>query len=127
MIDDAGEVGDNLASVGIVRAHAAEPQAVLLSAVEDGQLGVGDELVPLGCGQAERVAGLFQREEQLGAVGVFPRTRVGRSAPQTDDNRQVLNADRALVFARPAGGALKGRFQRRVQGSRSKVRGGVVS
>ena len=37
VVHDAGEVGDDLAAVGIVAAHAAEPEAVLLRAVEDGE------------------------------------------------------------------------------------------
>jgi hypothetical protein len=37
VVHDAGEVGDDLAAVGVVGAHAAEPEAVLLGAVEDGE------------------------------------------------------------------------------------------
>ena len=39
VVHDAGEVGDDLAAVGVVAAHAAEPEAVLLGAVEDGEGG----------------------------------------------------------------------------------------
>jgi hypothetical protein len=37
VVHDAGEVGDDLAAFGVVAAHAAEPEAILLRAVEDGQ------------------------------------------------------------------------------------------
>ena len=76
-----------------------------------GSCGAGDELVALGGGQAEGVAGFFQREEELGAVGVFPGAGVGGAAAQADDDGQVLDADRALVLARAAGGAFEGGFQ----------------
>ena len=119
----AGEVGDDLAAVGIVAAHAAEPEAIFLCAVEDRQPGAGDELVAFGGGQAERVAGFLQREEQLGAVGVFPRAGVGGAAAQPDDDGQVLDADGTLELARAAGGAFVSRFQRQVRGSGSGSRG----
>jgi hypothetical protein len=38
---------------------------------------------------------------------VFPRPRVHSTPAQANDDGQVLNADRALVFARAAGGALE--------------------
>jgi len=118
MAHDAGEVGDNLATVGVVGAHAAEPEAVLLRAVEDRQRGAGDELVALGGGQAEGVAGFFEREEELGAVGVLPRAGVGGAAAQADEDREVLDADRALEFAGAAGGAFEG-------GLRGELIGGI--
>ena len=102
---DAGEVGDDLAGVGVVAAHAAEPEAVLLGAVEDGEGGAGDELVALGGGQAEGVAGAFEGEEELGAVGVLPGAGVGCAAAQADEDGEVLDADGALEFAGAAGGA----------------------
>ena len=37
VVHHAGEVGDDLAAFGVVAAHAAEPQAILLRAVEDGE------------------------------------------------------------------------------------------
>ena len=80
-----------------------------------GRAARGDELVALGGGQAEGVAGFFQREEELGAVGVLPRAGVGGAAAQADDDGQVLDADRALEFAGAAGGALEGGFQREVR------------
>ncbi len=115
---DAGEVGDDLAAVGIVGAHAAEPKAVLLGAIEDGQVGSGNEFVALGCGQAEGVAGFFECQEELGAVGIFPRAGVCGSAAQADDNGQVLDADRTLVLACAAGGALVGGLHAQGRGRR---------
>ena len=94
----------------VVGAHAAEPETILLGSVEDGERGAGDELVALGGGQAERVAGFLQREEELGAVGVLPGAGVGGAAAQADEDGQVLDADGALVLARAAGGALVGGF-----------------
>ena len=38
VVHDAGEVGDDFAAFGIVAAHAAEPEAIFLSAVEDGEV-----------------------------------------------------------------------------------------
>ena len=68
MLHDAGEVGDDLAALGIVAAHAAEPEAVLLRAVEDGEGLLLDKFVALGGGEAEGVAVFFEGEEELGAV-----------------------------------------------------------
>ena len=65
-------------------------------------------------GHAERVAVALHSEEQLRAVGVFPRARVHRAAAHSDDQRQMLNAHRALEFAAAAGGALEDRFFRNV-------------
>ena len=55
VIHHAGEVGDDLAALGIVSAHAAEPQAVFLGAVEDGELLLLDKFVALGGAHAECV------------------------------------------------------------------------
>ena len=63
---------------------------------------------------------LFEREEKLGAVGVFPRAGVYRAAAQADDDGQMLDADRALELAGAAGGALEGGFHGEV------VCGGIV-
>ncbi len=52
MVHDAGKVGDDLAAVGIVGSHAAEPEAVLLRPVEDGKCRAGDEFIALSGGQA---------------------------------------------------------------------------
>src|SRR5581483_5166587 len=49
----------------------------------------------------------FQVEEELGAVIVLPGTRVYSPATQADNHRQMLNADRTLIFARATGSALK--------------------
>ena len=118
MAHDAGEVGDNLAAVGVVGAHAAQPEAVLLRAVEEGQPGAGDELVALGGGQAEGVAGSLQCQKQFRPVGVLPRAGVGGAAAQADQYGQVLDADRALEFAGAAGGAFEG-------GLRGELIGGI--
>ena len=98
----------------IVGAHAAEPEAVFLRAVEDGKLLLLDELVALGGAEAQRVAVAFEREKELGAVIVFPCAGVHGAAPQADDDGQMLDADRALEFAGAAGGALEGGFLRDV-------------
>ena len=82
----AREGGDDLAALRIVGAHAAEPQAIFLGAVEDRQLFLGDELVALGRAEAERVAVAFEREKQLGAVAVLPLAGVHRAAAQADDD-----------------------------------------
>ena len=47
VIHDAGEVGDDLAALGVVAAHAAQPQTIFLRPVEDGQACLLDELVAL--------------------------------------------------------------------------------
>ena len=62
--------------------------------------------------QAQGVAVAFEREKQLGAVVVLPVAGVHRAAPQADDDGQMLDADRALEFARAAGGALERGFLR---------------
>jgi hypothetical protein len=120
---DAGEVGDDLAALGVVAAHAAEPEAVLLGAVEDGEGLLRDELVALHRAETEGVSGLLEGEEELGAVGVLPDAGVGGAAAEADEDGQVLDADRALELAGAAGGALEGRFHRHVAGGR--VVGGV--
>ena len=110
MPQHAGEGDDDFAALRVVRAHAAQPQAVFLRAVIDGKLVLRDELVALGRGEAERVAVALQVEEELGAVIVFPLAGVHRAAPQADDHRQMLDANRTLKFAGAAGGALEGGF-----------------
>ena len=91
----------------IVRAHAAEPQAVLLRAVEDGQRILLDKFVALRRAHAQRVAAAFERQKELGSVIVLPCAGVDRAAPQADDDGHVLDAHRALELARAAGGALE--------------------
>ena len=44
------------------------------------------------------------------AVIVFPLARIHRAAAQPDDDRQMLDAHRALVFAGAAGRTLENRF-----------------
>ena len=75
--------------------------------------------------EAQRVAVALQRQEQLGAVVVFPLAGVHRAAPQADDDRQVLDADRTLKFARSAGGALKRRFLRKILAEQRLFRAGA--
>ena len=60
---DAGEIGDDFAAFGIVSAHAAQPEAVFLGAVEDRKLLLVDEFLALGGGEAQGVAVAFQIEE----------------------------------------------------------------
>src|SRR5579883_289349 len=103
----ARERKHNLAALRIVCPHAAEPEAVFLRAVVKRQLVLLDEFLALGGGEAESVPVALQIEEQLGAVVVLPLPGVDRAAPQADDHGQVLDADRALVFAASAGGALE--------------------
>ena len=97
----------DLAPLRIVRAHAAEPQAVFLRAVEDRKFLFLDEFSRSLAAKAERVAVALEVQKQFGAVVVFPLARVHRAAAQADDDRQVLDADGTLVFARAARGALK--------------------
>ena len=103
---------DDFPALRIVRAHAAQPQTILLRAIEDGQLLLLDEFVAFARRKAERVAVAFQIQEQLGAVIVLPFARVHRAAPEPDDHRQMLHSHRALKLAGPAGGALEHRFLR---------------
>ena len=44
---DACKVGDDLAALGIVAAHAAEPKAVFLGSIEDGQRLLLDEAIAI--------------------------------------------------------------------------------
>ncbi len=117
----------DLASAGIVCAHAAEPQAILLRSIEEGQRILLNKLVTLGCAHAQRIAAALQGQEELRSVIVLPRARVHRAAPQPHDDRHVLNAHRALELARPARRALKGRLlrvvfaQQRLLRSRAKL------
>ncbi len=107
VVHDAGEVGDDLAALGVVGAHAAQPQAVFLRAVEEGELLPLDELVAFGGAEAECVGAALEGEEEFGAVVVFPCAGVDRAAAQADEDGEVLDADRALELARAAGGALE--------------------
>ena len=82
----------------------------------------GNELIALGRRQAEGVPGFFERQKELGAVGIFPGAGVRGASAQADDDGHMLDADRALEFAGAAGGAFVGRFQRQVRGARFEVR-----
>jgi hypothetical protein len=112
MLHHAGEGGDDLAALRIVSAHAAQPETVLLGAVENRKLFFGDELVAFGRAESQRIAIAFEGEKQLGAVAVFPLAGVHRAAAEPYDDRKVFDADRALIFARAAGGALERGFLR---------------
>src|SRR5262245_19360325 len=101
---------DDLTSLWIVSAHAAQPQAILLRAVVDRKLALLQESLPLARGEAHRIAVALQIEEQLSAILVLPFARVHGAAPQSDDDRKMLDPDRTLVFARPTSCALEGRF-----------------
>ena len=116
---------DDLAALRIVGAHAAEPQAVFLSAVEDRELLLLNEFVALGRAEAERVAVAFERQKKLGAVLVLPLAGVHRAAAQADDDGHVLDADGALEFAGSAGGALKYRFLRKMLAEQRLFGGGA--
>ena len=47
VVHDAGEVGYDFSAFGIVAAHTAEPEAIFLAAVEDGECLLLDEFVAL--------------------------------------------------------------------------------
>ena len=66
-------------------------------------------------------------EKQFGAVIVLPLAGVHRAAAQPDDDRQMLDADRALELARSAGGALERGFLRNVAPSRGSSDSGPNS
>ena len=108
----AAKIGHNFTSFRIVAAHAAQPQAVFLGAVEDRKLLFVDKFLALSGGEAEGVAVAFQVEEELGAVVVFPLAGVDCATSEADDDRQMLDTDGALEFAGSAGGALEGCFLR---------------
>src|SRR6266853_6130270 len=126
MVHHARKRSDDFAALRIVGSHAAQPQAIFLRAVENRKLLLLDELVALIRAEAEGVTIALQSEEQLGAVTVLPLACVHRAAPQADDDRQVLDAHRALKFARSTGSALEDSLLRdvlaneRLFGSRAK-------
>ena len=84
-----------------------------------------DELVAFGRAESERVAVAFERQKQLGAVVVLPLAGVHRAAPQAHDDRQMLDAHRALKFAGAAGGALERGFLRKIFAEQRLLRGGA--
>ena len=92
---------------GSYAAHAAKPQAILLRAVEDGELLLLNELVALERAHAECIGSALEREKELGAVLIFPASGIDCTAPQADEDGQMLNADRTLVLASTAGCALE--------------------
>src|SRR3954453_15336658 len=103
---------DDFTAARIVRSHAAKPEAVLLRAVENRKLLLGDKLVALGLREAHCIAIALEIEEELCTVIVFPRTRIHSAAAQPDNHREVLDAYRALILTGTTGGALKYRFLR---------------
>ena len=107
-VHDAGEIGDDLAAFGVVSTHAAQPQTVLLGAVEDGEFLPLDKLVAFGRTETERVRAAFESEEELGAVVVSPCAGVDCAAAQADEDGDVFDSDRALELTGAAGGALEG-------------------
>jgi hypothetical protein len=106
---DAGEVGDNLAAFGIVAAHAAKPEAVLLRAIKNGELLLLDELFALSGLHTESIGAALETKKEFGAVVVFPCAGVDRATAQANEYGQMLNANRTLELTRAAGGALKWR------------------
>src|SRR5262245_55742619 len=98
---------NNFAALRIITAHAAEPQTILLSAVENRKLLFLDKFVAFGSTEAERVAIAFQREKQFRSIVVFPLARIHGATPQSDDDGQMFDPNGALKFARPAGRTLK--------------------
>ena len=112
VVHDAGEVGDDLAAVGIVarpcsRARGSTPGCRR----RWGGLRLAMNLSRSAEGRPRALPYLFEGEEELGAVGVFPGAGVGGAAAQADDDGEVLDADGALVLAGAAGGAFEGGFQ----------------
>ena len=57
---------------------------------------------------------------------VFPRACVDRAATEANDHGQVLDTDRALVFAGAAGCALKDGFLRDRDGKDRRFAGGTL-
>src|SRR5947209_617706 len=53
MPQDARQRQNDVAALRVIRAHAAEPQAILLRSVVDGELVLLDEFGPLTRGEAE--------------------------------------------------------------------------
>src|SRR5438128_602011 len=101
---------DNVTALRIVRTHASQPKAILLRAVVKGKLALLQELLPLARGEAHRIAVAFQVEEQRGSIVVLPFAGVHRSAPQPDDDGDVLDSHRTLVLTGAAGSALERRL-----------------
>src|SRR5689334_7329343 len=93
---------DNVATSGIVGAHATGPETVLLRAVVERQGGLLDDLEPLARREAQRIPAALQRVEELGAVVVVPCARVHGAATQPEHHRQMLDAAGALILAATA-------------------------
>src|SRR5208282_1588050 len=104
----------NLPSVRIKRSQASHPQAVFLGSVEVRQAVLLDELFPIRRRKSKRVPLALERDEHFAAMTVVPLAGIYRAAPQTHDQRQVLDAHRALELAGPARSALESRFHGKV-------------
>ena len=78
MAQNFHERQNGFAAGGIVGAHAAEPQAILLRAVVEREPFFSMNFWRSLGGHAERVAVALHGEEELGAVGVFPGARYSR-------------------------------------------------
>src|SRR4051794_26763791 len=100
MLHQAGESDHDLAAMRVVCAHATEPQAVLLRAVEHGEFLFRNESVALAPREAHGVAVSLEVQEQFGSIVVFPRACVDSTAPKPDDKRKMLDADRTLILTR---------------------------
>ena len=104
---DLEQRSQRLLEVGLERAGAAEPdEHVVLRADRRSRAPADvDELLPLVVAEAPDVAAALEvvvhRAEILGRVAVRHQ-----AAPRADEDRQVLDADRALVLAGAAGRAL---------------------
>src|SRR5579872_7549795 len=98
----------------IISAHAAQPQAVFLAAVENGQLVFLDEFLPFARRKTQGVAIALQRQKEFRAVLVLPFAGIDGAAPQPNDLREMLDSYRTGIFAASTRGALKGRFRRNV-------------
>src|SRR6185503_19049321 len=85
----------------------------------------GDELVAFGGTEAERIAVTLEREKELGAVAVFPLAGVHSTAPQSHDDREMLDAHGTLVFAGSASGALERGFLGEMFAEQRFLRGGA--
>ena len=75
VVHDAGEVGDDFAALGVVAAHAAEPEAIFLCAVEDGELLLLDEFVALGCARGRGRCCRVRERERAWRRGRLPMCR----------------------------------------------------
>jgi hypothetical protein len=114
MLHHPRKTRDDLATLRIVRAHAAQPQTVFLRAVENRKLLLLDEFVALAGTEPERVAVALERQEQLGAVIVFPLPVLTRRAAARRSSADA-RSQRDTETRTPARRALKRSFLRKVR------------